>query len=68
MVSVAEASEIVFSNLFKGNAEPVNLTHAIGRVLAEAVYADRVFPPFNRVAMDGVAISFNEWSKGTTVF
>jgi molybdopterin molybdotransferase len=68
MVSVAEATDIVFSNLFKTSRESVNLTDSIGRVLGEAVYADRDFPPFNRVAMDGLAINFQEWMNGTKEF
>src|SRR5690349_4563433 len=68
MVSVAEATDIVFSNLFKTTREPVNLSEAVGRVLGEPVYADRDFPPFNRVAMDGLAIRFQEWMNGTKEF
>ncbi|ELR70021.1 Molybdopterin biosynthesis protein MoeA [Fulvivirga imtechensis AK7] len=30
----------------------------------EDVYADRDFPPFNRVMMDGIAIDSHEWEKG----
>ena len=36
--------------------EPVDLTHAGGRVLAEALVADRDFPPFPRSARDGYAL------------
>src|SRR6187397_1158672 len=68
MVSVAEATDIVFTNLFKINQESINLSEAVGRVLGESIYADRDFPPFNRVAMDGLAISFQEWANGTKEF
>src|SRR5512138_2491524 len=36
--------------------EPVELLLAPGRVLAEAVAADRDFPPFARAARDGYAV------------
>ena len=36
--------------------EPVDITHAGGRVLAEALAADRDFPPFPRSARDGYAV------------
>jgi molybdopterin molybdotransferase len=37
-------------------AEEVSLLAAFGRVLGEAVLADRPFPPFNRSARDGYAV------------
>ncbi|MCC6908650.1 MAG: molybdopterin molybdotransferase MoeA [Phycisphaerales bacterium] len=36
--------------------EPVPLSEAAGRVLAEGVHADRDYPPFNRATMDGYAV------------
>src|SRR5688500_15138560 len=68
MVSVAEASDIVFSNLFAPLTEKVTIQEAAGRVLAEVVKADRDFPPFNRVAMDGIAIAFDAWKSGQRDF
>lgn len=38
------------------DAEPVEIVHAAGRVLAEALRADRDFPPFPRSARDGYAV------------
>jgi molybdopterin molybdotransferase len=37
-------------------AEPVEIAHAAGRVLGEALQADRDFPPFPRSARDGYAV------------
>lgn len=68
MVSVQEASDIVFSNLYVPSAEVVPLQMAVGRVLAEKILADRDFPPFDRVAMDGIAISFETWGSGRKEF
>jgi molybdopterin molybdotransferase len=68
MVSVEEASRIVLSNLFRPSIKTVDLNDAYGAVLGEAIKADRDFPPFNRVAMDGIAIWFSELSNGRKEF
>lgn len=44
--------------------EPISLEDADGRILAENIYADRDYPPFNRAAMDGYAIMQSDWEKG----
>jgi molybdopterin molybdotransferase len=46
----------------------VDLSLAIGRVLAETILADRDFPPFNRASMDGIAISFESFQNGKREF
>ncbi len=48
--------------------ETVPLDSAINRVLANAVFADRDYPPFNRSAMDGIAIRIADWHKGIREF
>ena len=68
MVSVEEATRIVLSNLFTPSAVLVDLNDAYGRVLGEPIKADRDFPPFDRVAMDGIAIWFDEWKTGRREF
>lgn len=68
MVTVAEASNIVQSNLFHAQVETISLLEAVDRVLAEPVYADRDFPPFNRVAMDGIAIAIEAFLLGERSF
>lgn len=68
MVTVAEASNIVQSNLFYPQVETISLPQAVDRVLAEPVYADRDFPPFNRVAMDGIAIACDAYLLGERSF
>ncbi len=57
MITVEEASSIIQSNLFKPREISVPLDQCIGMTLAEPIHADRDFPPFNRVMMDGVAIA-----------
>ena len=59
MISVEEADKIILKTAQKTqNTEGVFLTHAIGRILAEDITADRDFPPFDRVTMDGIAIDY----------
>jgi molybdopterin molybdotransferase len=68
MVSVEEAESIILGNLFKPKVTQVDIEHAAGHVLAEAIEADRDFPPFNRVAMDGIAINFQSFMFGQREF
>lgn len=41
---------------------------AMGRVLQEDLRADRDFPPFDRVTMDGIAIQFDSFAAGRRDF
>ncbi|MEQ8476702.1 molybdopterin molybdotransferase MoeA [Fulvivirga sp.] len=68
MITVEEASGIINKNLYKPKTEEVALSEVLGRVLAEDIYADRDFPPFNRVMMDGIAIQFSAWESGQRSF
>ena len=68
MVSVTEASDIIFSNLYKPGVETVSLQATINRVLGEKISADRDFPPFDRVSMDGIAIQYQKLKNGQRDF
>jgi molybdopterin molybdotransferase len=68
MITVTEAYHLVLANKMRLKSTEVPLTEALGRVLDENIQADRPFPPFNRVTMDGIAISFNTFSTGTRDF
>lgn len=68
MVSVSEATSIIQNNLFKSPVTQVAVEKATGQVLAEEITADRDLPPFNRVSMDGIAIAYDQWVKGTRSF
>ena len=68
MLSVAEAFARVRATARPLSAETVALPQAAGRVLAETLAADRDFPPFNRVAMDGIALRHAAWAGGQTAF
>ncbi len=64
MVSVSEASQIIQSVRINLDKVHLPITEVVGRVLAETVKADRDFPPFNRVAMDGVAVNSASYRAG----
>ena len=68
MVSVAEASAIILTHPFIPGIEKVAIINAIGRILAEPIKADRDFPPFHRVSMDGIAIRFEAYAEGKRTF
>jgi len=54
----------------KGNfpIESKNIQCCIGNYLAEDLVADRDFPPFDRVTMDGIAIVYDTFKNGQRTF
>lgn len=48
--------------------ESRDLEECIGAYLAEDLIADRDFPPFDRVTMDGIAIVFDTFESGKRTF
>ncbi len=68
MITVKEAIDIITSKVKDFGTESIHLDDAIGRVLREDLYADRDFPPYHRVTMDGIAIRFDAYEKGTRSF
>lgn len=68
MVTVKEATACILSNCFQPQPESVPLVDCVGRFLAEAIRADRDLPPFDRVAMDGVAVRWSSLQRGLRVF
>ncbi len=68
MITVAEAYTRVLATVRPLSTEILPLSEAAGHVLAENLTADRDFPPFSRVAMDGIAVAHAAWAGGQTVF
>lgn len=68
MTSVAEAGKIILAETRSYGVEEVALHNAQGRILAQHILADRDMPPYNRVAMDGIAIRFSAFINGTRLF
>ena len=56
MIPVSEAIQIVLDQTPQIPTEKVALEHAVGRVLAEDIFADTDLPPFDRSQMDGYAV------------
>lgn len=67
-ISVKEATSIILNNTEIFGVETIPLTNTLSRVLKESVFADRDFPPFDRVSMDGIAISKASFDKGIRSF
>ncbi|GEP94080.1 molybdopterin molybdenumtransferase MoeA [Chitinophaga cymbidii] len=65
---VSEAFAAIMSAVRDFGTEKVPLEAAAGRILRETVTADRPFPPFDRVTMDGIAIYFDSYARGQRVF
>lgn len=55
MISFEEAYKIVMDQAFTLPGERVEMTGALGRVLAEDIIADMDMPPFDKAAVDGFA-------------
>jgi molybdopterin molybdotransferase len=68
MITVEEAEKLIQANAGDYGVEIIPFEHSSGRVLAETIKADRDLPPFNRVSMDGIAISYKAIEQGTTKF
>jgi len=68
VISVEDAYHQVRATASLLPPETVPLAQAVGRVLRQAVVADRDFPPYNRVTMDGIALCYNSLAAGQTTF
>jgi len=68
LISAEQALQKVLATAQDFGTEEVLLQAATGRVLKTTVFADSDFPPFNRVAMDGIAIAFQQFKNGQTAF
>src|SRR5262245_60819521 len=68
MLSPSEAAAAIDTHAPRLPVVPVALRDAAGCVLRQAVKAERDQPPFDRVAMDGIAISSASFLSGTREF
>ncbi len=64
MLTPAQAETLIEQHLVCLPIESLPLTQAAGAVLRENIYAERDQPPFDRVAMDGVALSSSGGDAG----
>lgn len=68
MITVEKALETILSQSQDFGIVEIPFMESLGRVLKEDITADRDFPPFNRVSMDGIAINFDAFNNGRTTF
>ncbi|AEE54183.1 molybdopterin molybdotransferase MoeA [Haliscomenobacter hydrossis] len=68
MLTVAQAESTILNHALPVVIESIPLREAPGRILAEDLYADRDFPPFDRVTMDGIAIHSASFVNGQRQF
>jgi len=68
MTTVEQAEKLILGQIRDYGSETIPYELALGKILAEAIKADRDLPPFNRVTMDGIAISFKAIKNGINTF
>ena len=68
MIGVKEVDEILGKHLIDPVSRSVLLADAMGYVLDEHLVADRDFPPFHRIMMDGIAIEHARFAEGQRRF
>jgi molybdopterin molybdotransferase len=65
MISVEEALEKILSHIQPLGTEKISLPDALGRVIAEDVYAKRDIPPLDNSGMDGYAVRSVDVAQAT---
>jgi len=65
MISVEEARQRVLASFSPLGGEKVSLLDALGRVLAEDIYARRPLPPLDNSAMDGFAVRSEDTAQAS---
>ena len=68
MTEVAEAEALILARMPSWPSIRTATGASRGRVLREVIVAERDQPPFDRVTMDGIAISCADWSGGLRRF
>lgn len=66
--TVDEAYTAILSSIKSIKIHSLDLDKTNGLFLAEDILADRDFPPFHRVAMDGIAINMSAYLRGLRKF
>jgi molybdopterin molybdotransferase len=68
MISVEQALQTVLNTSQDFGVEEIPFLKSLGRILKEEIFADRDFPPFDRVSMDGIVIDFAAFKNGQRAF
>jgi molybdopterin molybdotransferase len=68
MISVEQALQTVLNTSQDFGVEEIPFLKSLGRILKEEIFADRDFPPFDRVSMDGIVIDSTAFKNGQRAF
>jgi len=68
MITVQEALQYIHSAVTNFGTLEIPLSTSNGHVLKEDWITDRALPPYDRVTMDGIAISYDHFKKGQRSF
>jgi len=68
MISYQEALATISKYPFEPKSGHLKLGEINGHILNEDLYADRDFPPYDRVTMDGISINYEAFDKGQRSF
>ncbi|GGE15342.1 molybdopterin molybdotransferase MoeA [Sphingobacterium cellulitidis] len=68
MITVEQAEKIILNEIRDFGIETIPINEALGRVLAEDLFADRDLPPFDRATVDGIAIQNEAYQGGIQSF
>jgi molybdenum cofactor synthesis domain-containing protein len=67
MISPDKALELVLEGAEEIECAALPLNQSLGKVLAEPIFSDRDYPPFNRAMMDGFAVKLCDAGKAVHV-
>ncbi|MBW2148184.1 MAG: molybdopterin molybdotransferase MoeA [Deltaproteobacteria bacterium] len=65
MIPLEQAQETILKKVELLGTERVDIMGALGRVLAEDIYATRILPPWDNSAMDGYAVRCEDITNAT---
>lgn len=68
MTNLEQALDILSAHTILFKTEKVKLEKSVGRILSEDIIADRDYPPFNRAAVDGYAVSMSDVGKNISQY
>ncbi|WP_282050921.1 molybdopterin molybdotransferase MoeA [Maribacter aquivivus] len=68
MITFKEAFQKVLDHPLDLGIEIVSLMDSLNRILAEDIFADRDFPPFDRATKDGIAIQYSTLVNNGHIF
>ena len=68
MITVRKAQQLILEHKLPIKERQLEIDHLCDSVLQSDLFADRDYPPFHRVAMDGIAICYETWKRGNRSF